>query len=388
MHSAWRINSWHNWAGLGVAKTIFARLGLRQREAQEGELFLPDFCAIHWLLPIVLIAQLLAFIIILSRPVNEFWLDLGLVSLFIQWIALSSAGLLCVFRPWLKQWPDGLAGLVSYLLLVAVVCFWSEIATQLVIHFQVIGLITEHRSFMVRNGGVSAIVYGLFLHYLYILQQWKRQVNAEADARFQALQARIRPHFLFNSMNTIANLVHQNPTLAEEIIEDLADLFRMNMRDAQQFITLDEELALVEKYLHIEQSRLGERLQVNWQLQAELPLQTRLPALILQPLVENAVYHGIEPLVLGGTITLSGTVQGPQVCITITNPVPSEDETPSNREPNREGHHLAIDNIRQRLALIYPNQGVLTQTRTPQQYQVVLTFPLNQKDYGYENHGC
>lgn len=339
--------------------------------------FLPDFCSIRWVLPIILVAQLLAFMLVLSCASRDFWLDLGLVSLFIQWIAVSSAALLCGLRGYLNRFSDWVAGGFSYGLLVFTVLFWSQAAVYLSEYWGLETFMVHPAGFTLRNGLISLIVYGILLHYLYLLAQWKRQVRAEANARFQALQARIRPHFLFNSLNTAANWVHTDPARAETIIEDLADLFRMSLRDAQHRVTLGDELRLVENYLYIEQARLGARLQVDWQLDPILPLSMPLPALILQPLVENAVYHGIEPQIAGGTIQIQGYLQENILKICIVNPLPPPGGVASH--VSHEGHHLAMDNIGQRLALLYPHipaHRLLTHTRTEQYYQVTLSLPV------------
>jgi two-component system, LytTR family, sensor histidine kinase AlgZ len=143
------------------------------------------------------------------------------------------------------------------------------------------------------------------LRYFWVAAQWRRNVEAEARSRIRALQARIRPHFLFNSMNTIAALTRSDPARAEEAVEDLADLFRASLSDATSTVTLKEELELSRIYQRIEQHRLGDRLAVEWRIKA-LPLRARIPALSVQPLLENAIYHGIEQLAGGGTVVVEG----------------------------------------------------------------------------------
>src|SRR5690606_5465417 len=138
-------------------------------------------------------------------------------------------------------------------------------------------------------GGVAAlaaIITAAALRYFYVQQQWAEQVQAKADAEVRALQARIRPHFLFNSMNSIASLVRRDPATAERAIEDLSDLFRAALGAGQGPATLDEEIILAERFLAIEKLRLGDRLKVDWQREDDLPLTLSMPRLILQPLVE------------------------------------------------------------------------------------------------------
>ena len=163
--------------------------------------------------------------------------------------------------------------------------------------------------FLLPNVGIAAIVGALALRYFHVAHEWRRSVELEARSRIRALQARIRPHFLFNSMNTIASLTRSDPARAEEAIEDLSDLFRVSLSEARAQITLREELEVARIYQRIEQLRLGDRLQVRWKV-ADLPAEAIVPSLLLQPLLENAIGHGIEPLPEGGTVTIEGHAEG------------------------------------------------------------------------------
>ena len=149
----------------------------------------------------------------------------------------------------------------------------------------------RHIDFLVRTTTIGAIVGAIALRYMHLQLMWKRDLARQAQARVEALQARIRPHFLFNSMNTIASFTRTQPELAEQVVEDLSDLFRASLSDSSSS-NLGGELALARGYLRIEALRLGERLQVEWEVD-ELPPTVEIPPLTLQPLVENAVIHGI-----------------------------------------------------------------------------------------------
>jgi two-component system sensor histidine kinase AlgZ len=212
----------------------------------------------------------------------------------------------------------------------------------------------------------------MLLRYFFVTHQWRHHVRAEARSRIDALQARIRPHFLFNSMNTIASLTRTDPARAEEAVEDLADLFRATLRDSQNLLSLKEELELTRIYQRIEELRLGERLTVHWDI-AALPMRALVPGLTLQPLLENAIYHGIEPLDRGGAVTIEGRVERGQISITITNPVAAADP-----DDERPGNRLALENIRQRLALAYRERGVLEVARSADQYRVTVRFPYTE----------
>jgi two-component system sensor histidine kinase AlgZ len=223
------------------------------------------------------------------------------------------------------------------------------------------------RSFVLKNVFAVAIVAAAFLRYLLVRSRWRAQMIAQAEARVQALQARIRPHFLFNSLNTIASLVPVDPKNAESAIEDLADIFRGSMRRADQAISLADELSLARQYLDMEKRRLGERLQIDWRV-TELPANASIFPLMLQPLLENAVGHGIQANPEGGKISVYGRSEGDQVVITIANPVgPKGHMVP--------GHGMAIPNIRDRLRLAYGTRASLVTYHNDEQFYVIMSLP-------------
>ena len=168
---------------------------------------------------------------------------------------------------------------------------------------------SNHWFFLSRNLAVGTLITGLALRYFYVSHQWQRNVRRQAEARNIALQARIRPHFLFNSMNTIAALTRTNPEAAEASVLDLADLFRASLNDSREMVELAQEIDITRRYERMEKQRLGDRLTVRWQLQ-DLPMHARIPSLTLQPLVENAIYHGVEPLPDAGTVEIEGRRKG------------------------------------------------------------------------------
>lgn len=338
-------------------------------------LFLPDFCAIRAVFGMVVIAQLLAFVLVLGGAGNsgDPWTDLSLVSLFVQWVALSSAALLCYLRRWLQPLGNRRAALLSYALLLLVTWILSEAAFWLVGPYSAFSLSNSaHLEFLARNLAISAIVSALMLRYFYVQYQWKRNLEAETEARFAALQARIRPHFLFNSMNTIASLTRSDPDLAEQVVEDLADLFRVTLSEGRRLVTLEEELEHAQRYLNIERLRLSERLEVLWEVE-ELPRELPIPALTLQPLLENAIYHGVEPLAGGGTIQVRGSLQGEEALIEITNP------RPKGGASARQGTNTALENVRQRLQTAFGGDRVAV-SESADSYRVVLRLPQVKKE--------
>ena len=343
----------------------------KQLPATAG--FLPDFCRIPVVLGVLLSAQLLAIALTLAspEPLTLFWERLGPLSLFIQVIALTGSALLCLLRPLLGRLDDRLAAFASWVLLLAVTALTACIA------FLLVPVGTERllppeglTGLLVRSLGLCAIVAALLLRYLYLHSLWRRQVEAEAQAHFERLQARIRPHFLFNSINTVANLIHTAPRLAEDLLQDLADLFRATLAKGEERTTLEDELELSRRYLNIEQQRLGERMEVRWDLR-ELPGDAPLPPLVLQPLVENAVYHGIQPASEPGVVCISGRYRRGQVNLSVRNSLPQD----PNRSSNNIGNRMAMENVRQRLTAMYPGAARVTESRIEGDYQVRLVFP-------------
>jgi two-component system sensor histidine kinase AlgZ len=334
------------------------------KNRQTGRSFLPDFCSIRMVFAVVITAELLAIVLTVGTAdsVDAFAIELSLRSLFIQWVALPGCALLCLCRRWLERLDNTLVGLIAWCLLMLVTLMVSLLGGALL-------EIDKGGFLLLQSLVISGIVSALVLRYLYIQYLWRQQVEAESKARFQALQSRIRPHFLFNSMNTIASLTRTDAALAEEVVYDLSDLFRASLSNAQRSSTLGDELALCRGYLRIEEQRLGARLQVVWDLKG-LPEAAKLPPLILQPLLENAVYHGIEPAVQPGTIQISGRYRRKQVNISVRNTGPE-----SAGEGLRQGNRMALDNIRQRLQGFFAGEATLRVGAVDGEYQVRVAFP-------------
>lgn len=343
-------------------------------------LSLPDFCHPRAVLAVVLIVELVALIFAIARQAlhKDFWLDLASGSMFLLWIGLCCAAVLCRARSWLHTLPAARAALVAITLLVATVGIVSEIVFQV---GQALGndlqetrslFPGDHAGFLLRNLAVGFIVSSMALRYFYVSAQWKRSVEQEALARVHALQARIRPHFLFNSMNTIAALTRSNPARAEQAVEDLADLFRASLGQPGLRIPLSDELDIARTHQRIEQLRLGERLTVHWDID-DLPMRARIPSLILQPLLENAVYHGIEMLPGGGTVSIAGRREGNRIRIDIRNPVALQ-----AGYAEREGNRMALENIGQRLELAWPGQAHLETSQSDGEFCASLVFPCEE----------
>ena len=350
---------------------------LKRSNTNCDDLFLPDFCGIRMVFVVVIIAQLAAFVLALAPldvPLTQRWSNLGMISLYVQWCALGSCTILCIIRPWLCGMTNINAGIISFLLILLVIILVTELAYWFIYKPGYEASDSWHIQFLLRNMVIGAIITGPILRYFYVQNQWRRNVQAESEARLQALQSRIRPHFLFNSMNTIASLIPAEPQQAENAVENLADLFRASLSDARDLIPLSEELELCHRYLDIEALRLGERLQQKWDIDS-LPRDALLPPLLIQPLLENAIYHGIEPLTDGGAIEIDGQLQNKKIVLTIRNPLDQE-----SAQQIARGNQLAQDNIRERLSALHGKQGDLQIETGPHHYQVTISFPY-QSEY-------
>jgi two-component system sensor histidine kinase AlgZ len=296
---------------------------------------------------------------------TQFWTELSLRSLYIKWVVLSVSALYCLLRVPLSRLTHTQAGLVAWALILATtgLVFWIARALGLPTAAPAMQGLFHHLA-------IAGIVGAVLLRYLYEQHRERQRELAESKARLQSLQARIRPHFLFNSMNTIASLTRVDPELAEQVVQDLSDLFRATLGTANTLSTLEREIELARGYLRIESQRLGERLRVTWDTD-HLPSAARLPALLLQPLLENAVYHGIEPATTGGAITISGRYRDGVVNIAIRNTLPDAGAT-----ANRSGNQMAQQNVRERLDAAFGDDAGMVVGRVDDCYQVRLYFPV------------
>jgi two-component system sensor histidine kinase AlgZ len=343
-------------------------------------LHLPDFCAARAIFAVVLIAEMVAILFALARQSlqQNFWIDLASCSLFLLWLGLGCAAVLCRARTWLQQMPVARASTIALSLLMLCVIIVSEVVYRFGQYWSpgesssLTMFPTEHAAFVLRNLGVGFIVSAMALRYFYISTEGKRSVEVAAQARIRALQARIRPHFLFNSMNTIAELTRSNPERAEQAVEDLADLFRASLSDAHTQIALRDEFEIAKTHQRIEQLRLGPRLQVIWDVDT-LPMRAQVPGLIVQPLLENAVYHGIEMLPAGGTISIVGTFENGRIAIEVRNPIPLQ-----HNYGEREGNRMALENIGQRLELAWPGRASIEARQEGTEFFARLVFPYTE----------
>jgi two-component system sensor histidine kinase AlgZ len=341
-----------------------------------GHFELPDLCSPLAALGVVLGSQLLALLLTLARAPagSDFYTDLSRAALLLLWTSLVCAALLCMLRPRLARLPVRQGSYVAFGITLAGVLVVTEAAYWLGYWLGPFGLgdhwfPSDHGSFLLRNLAIGALVAAALLRYLYVSQQWQGNVRRQAEARLHALQARIRPHFLFNSMNTIASLTRSDPAAAEEAVEDLAELFRASLGDGRQQISIAEELEICRVYERIERQRLGDRLQIDWRVSG-LPLAAGIPSLTIQPLLENAIQHGIEPAREPSPIRVDGDCTGGAIRISISNPVAA-----AAKGSNRSGHGLGLANVDERLQLAFGDKARLAIEEADGRYSVTIRFP-------------
>lgn len=337
--------------------------------------FLPDMCTLQAVFLLVMLGELLALALTLadSGLAGFDWEGLGFRSFLVQWIVLLSAALLCPLRFRLSRLPPWVAGSVCYLLVLGVTLVCSLLGV-----WGMDGWQEEDGPILLGNLILSAIFAGIVLRYLYVQQQWSNQQKAELRARIQALQSRIHPHFLFNSMNSIASLIATQPDKAERMVEDLSCLFRASLAEPG-LVPLREELDLCRQYMDIEQIRLGDRLQVQWWVDTAIEngqSPCPVPSLLLQPLLENAIQHGIQSLAGGGLVTIDISLDDGRVNIQIANPV-------GVVESSGNGNQMALGNIDHRLQAHFglaSDFSVITEPATdeqPARFIARLRYPCN-----------
>ena len=337
--------------------------------------FLPNFCNGWAIFNVAVIAEMLAIVIALvspQLPISETMLgNLFLISLFIQWIAMSGAAALCVTRKHLNRLSNLRALIMSYLMLLCVTWIVGEVAIWVLwlVHVTSSPNPEWNAYFHLQNLTVAAIVNALALRYFFARHQLKQRTQSETRAKIQALRSRIRPHFLFNTMNIIASLIRSAPAQAETAIENMADLFRTMLTDEENLVPVKNEVAIAQKYLAIESLRLDNRLNVEWDM-GKFPRNAVMPVLTLQPILESTIQYCIEPLTEGGHIRVRLWEETDHINIDITAPAPR-----SKARPQRTDMDAALDNVRQRLESHYGKLAKLTSTQEPGQIVILLILP-------------
>ena len=290
--------------------------------------------------------------------VMEQWFAITALAQPITILSLLALG---VTNPWLHK--------LDYYRAIAAILFMELTITMVVLHFGATLLETDARD-VERSLLFTGIVTLLLVGYFNLRN--RALSPALTEARLQALQARIRPHFLFNSINAVLSLIRAEPRRAETALEDMADLFRVLMADNRDLAPLQNEVELCRQYLALEQLRLGERLQIDWHVD-NMPKDALMPPLVLQPLLENAVYHGIEPSIQPGVISVNIYHVRDQVHMVLRNPYPKYGD-------HHAGNKMALGNIRERLALHFDAEASLQARVGESEYEVHITIPYVKAD--------
>ena len=321
---------------------------------------LPNFQNLGIHLRILLIVNLLAVMaaILLSKQLREFFPLLAQLSSLVQPILLLSLLSLYGLHPMLtklKYWQGVMAIILletgmTYLVFMFIAYYFSNVLPAEI----------------ARPCLLAAIVTGIVIYYFYL--QERAYSPAIAEARLQALQARIRPHFLFNSINAVLSLIRSQPKRAETALEDMADLFRVLMSENRDLVPLAQEIALCHQYLDLEKLRLENRLKITWQIN-DMPSDAMIPPLILQPLLENAVYHGIEPMPDGGEIIVKIYTKVKELHISISNPYAPQND-------HHSGNKMALKNIKERLQLHFDLESSLKTEAKNNRYEVHIRIPF------------
>jgi two-component system sensor histidine kinase AlgZ len=339
-------------------------------DQESKELLIPDYCNVGIVVRVLAIVNVVVLLGLLARGFswNMVWKEFIESAMLVELICLFSLIILCGFRQLLERQyaPNWMQRIVCGTI-PALVCFISIYLLMEIEWFSF-----SFPNLHIFNATLICFIMGLGMQYYFELRT-KAFSPALGEARLQALQARIRPHFLFNSLNAVLTLIRSEPRRAETALEDLADLFRVLMRDTRKLTTLREEITLCEQYLGIEKIRLGDRLQVTWtieNLNEAALISTKIAALLLQPLIENAVHYGIEPVAKGGVITVKVERVLEKIEIKVVNSFHLHARLP-------QGNHMALDNIKQRLKLLYDIEASLSTSIVGDMFEVKLIFPAN-----------
>lgn len=326
---------------------------------------LPDFRNFGVMLRILLGVNVLALAaaLVQSRGIGE-WTQLYVeMAAWVQPLLLVNLAVLGLFSRAIRllpaRWGQAVVVVLAVLSALLLIDFW-----------RFMGLDDGSWQRSARAAVIAAIASGAMLFYF---EMRARMFSpALTEARLQALTARIRPHFLFNSLNAVLSLIRSQPRRAEEALEELADLFRVLMRDHRDLLPLADEIALCRQYLDLEKLRLGERLNVVWEVD-DVPVDVKVPPLMLQPLLENAVYHGIEPSEAPGTVRIGFARKGDELHVWLANPSGGSGEAV-------KGNHMALANIRERLTLYYDLEARLetrevTLPEGTREFRVLIVLP-------------
>ena len=337
-----------------------------------SQFFLPDLCSVQALLFLIIGTETgaLIFTVIHSGLQRFNWDYFALCSFFMLWIVLVSTVLLCQIRRMKLTLSLPRQGRLAYFIVILVTVLFAFLTDFI---FRQPNTAQRDYWFIIETVLISTVLTGIILRYFYLHHLWHLQQRSELESRVMALQARIRPHFLFNSMNSIAGLIHEDSEAAEEAVLDLAELFRATLKDPSRLVPVNDELALCKRYLSIEKLRLGKRLSIDWQL-SNLTSTAKVPPLSIQPLVENAICHGIQPIPQGGRLLIDAHEQDDWLYVMVSNPIP-----PVSKENLHQGNRIAMQNIKSRLQAVFGDKAILKSSQLNNIYTATLRIPLQRK---------
>ena len=297
-----------------------------------------------------------ALALLLSLAESQTWaaVEFGQIVkkvVYINWVILVFIAFIDVFKKFWQSLNIAQSAIYAFILLEGIIFATSSALNVLFFfgsNFSLQNISSEILfDHVVLHMSYGALLITICLRYMYVRGEWLKQQRGELDARIQAMQARIHPHFLFNSLNSVVSLIGTDPDKAEQVLIDLSRLFRASFQELK-IVSLKEEIQLCEHYLSVEKVRLGSRLCVEWNiLQPERLKDATIPLLTLQPLIENSIFHGVEKKLINAKIVILVEILQNQVTIVITNPYIAD------RMAMRESNGIAIENVKQRLKAQY-----------------------------------
>ncbi len=349
---------------------------------------LPEFCSWSLLLVAVVLAQIGSILLLLGRPGLWSWQALGVLSWFSLWGALLIQAFWCITGRLLviavnripnNQRPGKIGWSLCWLLLwleAVVLCMAMAQFLMMIDHgagFNLVSSGMDPARLVITAGVIGALLSGVLLRYTAIWQRWQLQTRQQARMELDNLHARLRPHFLYNTLNSIAALISQRPNAAIDAIEDLSDLLRQSLQPQGPLVSLTREIELCQQYLQLMGWRLGDRLQTHWELAEDLEAHDwKIPPLTLQALVENAILHGIQPLPDGGQLDIDIRSADNRLQIQIRNPLADASDV---LDSGANGTGTALRDLQRRLHLVYQQRAKLDSISDQSYYTVILVLP-------------
>lgn len=333
---------------------------------------MPNFCKNSNILLLIVFVALMAVLVELIQNTVFSVNTTALITIYLFWMSLTCAGFLCFSSRVWKGRQAAISKMQWLVLFIACLALFSVM--ELIIQYYFYKTIDLNRFF--RYFLIAIIVLFVVFRGFSLFDVFKIRAQAETVSHLQALQARIEPHFLFNSLNTIAELTHIDSKQAEEAIQSLSSLIRNSLNDESLTHSLDDEIQFCKQYIHLEKWRLGDRLQVVWDIQVDNLEKIMIPKLLIQPLIENAIVHGIAPLENGGSLLIKMSQNKKMLNVVVENKY-LENTMESNvfEKGRKDGLGIALKNIKERLFVLYDDNHAYNVRRTNGLFTVSLELP-------------